>query len=71
MKFVTFSFDDGEIYDVVLLKNDDNILPLKSGKIVVSGSFAEEPHIGGGGSSAVKTEYKQRGLAELIKERIG
>lgn len=55
---------------IVLLKNEGNILPLKTGKVLVSGLFATEPPTGGGGSSLVSTEFKQRGLAELIGERL-
>ncbi len=37
---------------IVLLKNDDNILPLKeSGTIAVIGAFAKHPRYQGGGSS--------------------
>lgn len=40
---------------IVLLKNDDNILPLKKGaKVGVFGSFAENPRYQGAGSSGLK-----------------
>lgn len=41
---------------IVLLKNDNNILPLKEGKkIAIVGSFADQMRYGGGGSAAVQT----------------
>ncbi len=50
---------------MVLLKND-GALPVKSGKVLVNhfGNFA----IGGGGSSCVKTEYKQESIVDLLNE---
>ena len=59
---------------IVLLKNDDDILPLKakkSGKILVSGTFANEPAPGGGGSAYVETDFKQEPLEKLIAEKLG
>lgn len=55
---------------IVLLKNEDNILPLNNGKILVCGNFESNPPIGGGGSSNVKTNYQQAGLATLINEKL-
>lgn len=41
----------------VLLKNDDQILPLQTGaKIAVVGKFAKEPHFKGGGSSGTNPQ---------------
>ncbi len=56
---------------IVLLKNDDDILPLKKGKILVSGEFAREPQICGGGSARNTTSYVQIGLDELIAGKLG
>lgn len=53
---------------IVLLKNEQNILPLKSKNICVNGQFAYEPTIGGGGSAFVETAYKQKNLADLINQ---
>ena len=86
---------------IVLLKNEDNILPFKpmsktvdcacsggtvyaSGAVyangaigvnpdafkgvLVVGHFAAEPPIGGGGSSYVETDYKQKKLSDLLNE---
>lgn len=55
---------------IVLLKNEDGILPLKGGKISVNGEFAELPVIGGSGSSKVPTDYKQRPLSDEIGDRL-
>ena len=55
---------------IVLLKNE-NALPLTGKKISVCGHFAENPPIGGGGSAFVQTDYKQKNLADLIKEDLG
>jgi beta-glucosidase len=42
---------------VVLLKNEDNILPLKdNNKVAVIGKFAIEPRFGGGGSSSTNPQ---------------
>lgn len=56
---------------IVLLKNEDGILPLKGGKIHVSGPGAKKPPFGGGGSSEVTTEYEPMHLGEEIKNRLG
>lgn len=55
---------------IVLLKNDDNILPLTGGKIYVCGVSANQPPMGGGGSAYVQTEYRQATLLEEIKNRL-
>lgn len=55
---------------IVLLKND-GILPLKKGKILVSGEFARTPHICGGGSARNVTSYVQIGLDKLMSEKLG
>ena len=54
---------------IVLLKND-GVLPLRSGKIVVSGELAKTPTLGGGGSAFVRTEYEQKPLYELIANEL-
>lgn len=56
---------------IVLLKNDDDILPLKGGKILVSGEYARAPQICGGGSARNTTAYVQTGLDKLISEKLG
>ncbi len=55
---------------LVLLKNEDNILPLKPGKILVDGLYKNEAVTGGGGSSFVVTDYKQKPLRDEICERM-
>lgn len=56
---------------IVLLKNEDGILPVKGKKIAVSGAFSITPAIGGGGSSTVSTAYKIPTLAEAIEGITG
>lgn len=56
---------------IVLLKNEDGLLPLRSGKIHVSGPGALTPTIGGGGSSMVRTERAIRHLGDEIKDILG
>ena len=51
---------------IVLLKNDNALLPLKSGKVTVLGGYADNPPLGGGGSAYVNTDFKQGNLAELL-----
>ncbi|MBQ1269287.1 MAG: glycoside hydrolase family 3 C-terminal domain-containing protein [Clostridia bacterium] len=55
---------------MVLLKNDDGVLPLKKRSICVLGELAKKPAICGGGSSHVRTEYTQKHLADLLKETL-
>ena len=56
----------------VLLKNEDNILPLKSGRILVAGMTMKRGAVGGGGgSSLVVSEYKQPRLADAIASLLG
>ncbi|MBQ7340376.1 MAG: glycoside hydrolase family 3 C-terminal domain-containing protein [Clostridia bacterium] len=65
---------------IVLLKNQDNILPITSGKTVVCGEEAYNPTLGGTGSAFVTTEYEQisidktlndlsKGKAEFVKSK--
>ncbi|MEV5027432.1 beta-glucosidase family protein [Paenibacillus sp. LPE1-1-1.1] len=52
---------------MVLLKNEDRILPLqKQGTIAVIGEFAEKPRYQGGGSSHVNPTKLDEALKELI-----
>lgn len=55
---------------IVLLKNEGGILPLKEGKIHVTGPGAPKVPFGGGGSSSVMTEYEMRHLGDEIKDRL-
>ncbi len=54
---------------IVLLKNEDNILPLQEGKILVKNAFEKAPAFGGGGSALAKPEYEPRPLQEELAER--
>lgn len=56
---------------MVLLKNEDDILPLTAGKIVVNGPFADAPAMGGGGSAYTQTDYRPQTLAQALSERLG
>lgn len=53
---------------IVLLKNEDEILPIKNRTIAISGLANERPIIGGGGSSAVKTDYIIPSLSSMLKK---
>lgn len=55
---------------MVLLKNEDNILPLKEGNILVTGQFDIAPPLGGGGSALAVTDFKQQPLHILIDEKL-
>ncbi|MFP4394038.1 MAG: beta-glucosidase [Anaerolineales bacterium] len=51
---------------IVLLKNDDDLLPLKDvASLAVIGHSAEEPYIQGGGSSHINPTQVDKPLAEL------
>lgn len=56
---------------IVLLKNEDNLLPLKKGNILVGGAGYEKPPFGGGGSAYVETDYPVRSLDKELAERLG
>ncbi len=57
---------------IVLLKNEDGILPIKDKKIAVSGVFARTPAFGATLFSAVvRTAYKIPHLADAISEITG
>ncbi len=55
----------------VLLKNEGNILPLKSGRILVAGFGKRGVPSGGGGSSRIVSEYKQPKLSEALAALLG
>lgn len=53
---------------VVLLKNEDSILPLKrTGKIAIIGKFAETPRYQGGGSSHINPTQVDKPINEITK----
>ena len=52
---------------IVLLKNEDNILPIKSRKIAVIGDLAKTPRYQGAGSSTINP-YKLENAYDCIKE---
>ncbi len=57
---------------IVLLKNEDNVLPLnKKDKIFVGGRFNDSPSLGGGGSAYVLTDYEIPSLDSLLSEKYG
>ena len=53
----------------VLLKNEDNILPIKGGNVLVQ-AWTGVPPMHGGGSGYVTTSYNPPALHELIKQRL-
>ena len=55
---------------IVLLKNEDGILPLKDGNIIVNGYFANDPEYNGGGSARVTKGYKIPNLATTLRENM-
>ena len=74
-KTVNFSFDDHHAVarkvaegSMVLLKNDDGILPLKKGtKVAVIGELAAAPRYQGAGSSVINPTKLDNALEELKK----
>ena len=56
---------------IVLLKNQDDILPLKGGKIMTCGPFVNAPQYGGGGSALVISSYVPKPLNEELSARLG
>lgn len=57
---------------IVLLKNDDGILPInKNQNISVVGKYADIPSLGGGGAAHVITDFVQTPLSKVISEKLG
>ncbi len=56
---------------IVLLKNEEGILPLKPCKIVTIGDFSIRTAYGGGGSAFVQSEYEQMPLHKELQARLG
>ena len=55
---------------MVLLKNEDNILPLKKGKALVLENYIKKNYPrGGGGSSTIDGREDEKSFAEYIRER--
>lgn len=55
---------------ITLLKNEENILPLKDGgNYLVVGDLSKKP-IGGLGSAYVQTDYEQKPIKELLQEKL-
>ena len=52
---------------IVLLKNEDNILPLNAKNILVGGYHDA---IGGGGSAQAITDYQSKSVCELVAEKL-
>lgn len=55
---------------IVLLKNEDDILPVRSGNIKIIGYRAKDPITGGGGSAFVSTNYKGNTLTQELSNRL-
>lgn len=56
---------------VVLLQNDDDLLPLSTGSVAVIGEFAQRPVYQGGGSSHVKPTRLDVPLEEIRRAAAG
>ena len=57
---------------IVLLKNEDNILPInKNSKVFVGGRFDHAPTLGGGGSALVCTDFEIPSLSGVLTEKYG
>lgn len=54
---------------IVLLKNEENVLPVQNGNTVIVGSVAHYPVMVGGGSARVRTDYKFSTLADELQKR--
>lgn len=55
---------------IVLLKNDDNILPLKNKQIVVIGDMAKNPRYQGAGSSTINPHKIENTIDNLLENNI-
>lgn len=55
---------------IVLLKNEENILPLKQKNILVVGQYSKYPPIGGGGSARAVTDNVIQELQPLLQEQL-
>ncbi|MBQ8880068.1 MAG: glycoside hydrolase family 3 C-terminal domain-containing protein [Clostridia bacterium] len=55
---------------IVLLKNDNNTLPIRDKRLMVIGEMARNPSLGGGGSSFVYTAHNFEPLENLIKQNL-
>lgn len=55
---------------IVLLKNEENILPLKGGKVLFAGPYADVNCYGGFGSSKVVSEYTPKPLKDEVASRL-
>ncbi|MBQ8528293.1 MAG: glycoside hydrolase family 3 C-terminal domain-containing protein [Clostridia bacterium] len=55
---------------IVLLKNDNNTLPIKGKKLLVVGKMVKEPSIGGGGSAYVFPRQEPANLASEIEANL-
>lgn len=51
---------------IVLLKNEDGMLPIKSGKVAISGNQIITPRTGGCGSSRVQTAFEEKYIDEYL-----
>jgi beta-glucosidase len=56
-------------HGIVLLKNDDGVLPLTAGRVCVVGEFARTPRFQGAGSSQVNPTRVDTALDELRRAR--
>lgn len=57
---------------IVLLKNEDNVLPLQKGEsVALSGRQMNHPPFGGGGSANVQTNFVFPCITDLLKEKLG
>ena len=55
---------------MVLLKNEDNVLPIKSGKVMITGPY-QHAHAFGGGSSNTTTDYPIKPICEYLNQTDG
>lgn len=55
---------------VVLLKNEDNILPIQEGRLLVVGAMEKNPPLAGGGSAKVFPRHTFVSLSSLIEKEL-